>query len=666
MPPESDLMAAQAAGNNSSDFVRKLYKMLEDPSYNSVVRWSPEGDSFVVLENEKFTKNILPKHFKHSNFASFVRQLNKYDFHKVRHNEESGDAPYGRDAWEFRHPEFRADRKDNLDNIRRKAPAPRKQQVADDAFPAAQQIVVLSESLAATQHQIQALQEQYFELAQTNKVLVNEVISLQKMVRAQSQASNELINHLSNAEDRRRNSRHSAHSSHSSHSGPTFHAGTLGLLPDGADEPAPELRRAREILNGVSPDSQADRELERLSVAYHQHESPAESATSSVMFPPPNNNPMHLIQDPLSDTRHLVYPVGQTNGIDPFHSDHIHNIPYSRPLSNPNAIADVTSQITPPLKEQGGSLWGLKKPRILLVEDDKTCARIGSKFLTNMDCTVDIARDGLESVDKLNQDSERYDLIFMDIIMPNLDGVSATAMIRMVAPRIPIIAMTSNIRQEDIQTYFHFGMNDVLAKPFTRDGMIRILKKHLSYLLKDPLPTGILADDQTVQNVGAGPGPPVSAGQPYGAGPQGMTLSAIVGGQGGQIKFEQTPIPSPTTTSSWHSPGQMTHTSPGLDGTGGGYIGVGVGVGVANGQGMVLAPGGTGQGQRGPQQQQQQYGGQVLPQQVGVGHMSDGMALGGSGGVVDDRPEKRQRLYGPVPGQGQGPGNGNGQGAFVQ
>jgi hypothetical protein len=56
----------------------------------------PEAWALIYAQNEKFTKHILPKHFKHSNFASFVRQLNKYDFHKVRHNnEENGQSPYG-------------------------------------------------------------------------------------------------------------------------------------------------------------------------------------------------------------------------------------------------------------------------------------------------------------------------------------------------------------------------------------------------------------------------------------------------------------------------------------------------------------------------------------------------------------------------------------------
>lgn len=250
---------------------------------------------------------------------------------------------------------------------------------------------MLSESLSATQHQIQALQEQYCELEKTNRLLVSEVLSLQKMVRAQSQASNELITHLNNMEDRRRNSRHSAQSSSSAQAGTTFHAGALGFLPDGADEPAPELRRAREILNGVSPDLHADRELERLSMAYNQNGSPADSAGSSVMFAQAGPGGLPMVHEPINDPRHLVYPVGQTTGIDPFHADHIHNIPYSRPLSNPNIAAEASSQITPPLKDQVGSMWRGKKPHILLVEDDKTCARIGSKFLTSMDCSVDTA-----------------------------------------------------------------------------------------------------------------------------------------------------------------------------------------------------------------------------------------------------------------------------------
>ncbi|KAJ7753078.1 winged helix DNA-binding domain-containing protein [Mycena maculata] len=104
------------------DFVRKLYKMLDDQNFQNLVCWGPRGDCFVVKDMNEFTESVLPRMFKHSNFSSFVRQLNKYDFHKVKTDENQ----FGEHSWTFRHPDFRADRRNALKNIKRKGPTPRK------------------------------------------------------------------------------------------------------------------------------------------------------------------------------------------------------------------------------------------------------------------------------------------------------------------------------------------------------------------------------------------------------------------------------------------------------------------------------------------------------------------------------------------------------------
>jgi len=66
--------------------------------------------------------------------------------------------------------------------------------------------------------------------------------------------------------------------------------------------------------------------------------------------------------------------------------------------------------------------------------------------------------------------------------MPKLDGVSATSLIRQFDHRTPIISMTSNSCPQDILNYYSHGMNDILPKPFTRDGLLGILEKHLMHL----------------------------------------------------------------------------------------------------------------------------------------------------------------------------------------
>ena len=94
-------------------------------------------------------------------------------------------------------------------------------------------------------------------------------------------------------------------------------------------------------------------------------------------------------------------------------------------------------------------------PKILLVDDDAVYRNMSSKFLQVFGCEADVAVDGISALDKVNM--EKYDLILMDVVMPNLDGITATNMIRQFDINTPIISMTSNIRSDDIMHYFNSG-----------------------------------------------------------------------------------------------------------------------------------------------------------------------------------------------------------------
>ncbi|KAL1689611.1 hypothetical protein GGG16DRAFT_103633 [Schizophyllum commune] len=104
-------------------FLQKLHEMVNDPKNEALIRWSDSGDSFFVLDHERFAREVLGRWFKHQNFSSFVRQLNMYGFHKVQHLQQgtlrSSEAD-GNEFWNFAHPNFLRGRSDLLALIQRK------------------------------------------------------------------------------------------------------------------------------------------------------------------------------------------------------------------------------------------------------------------------------------------------------------------------------------------------------------------------------------------------------------------------------------------------------------------------------------------------------------------------------------------------------------------
>ena len=162
-----------------------------------------------------------------------------------------------------------------------------------------------------------------------------------------------------------------------------------------------------------------------------------------------------------------------------------------------------------PGEEQWDGLDPLRRtPHVLLVEDNLVNQEVGKGMLESLGCTVDLADNGLAAIDSVRRTA--YDLVFMDCQMPELDGLEATRRIRnweakggnpgdaagnwdaevslFQAPapapqvpgsRLPIISLTAFAMKGDREACLESGADDYLSKPFTREELCRIMRRHL-------------------------------------------------------------------------------------------------------------------------------------------------------------------------------------------
>ncbi|KAI9259155.1 HSF-type DNA-binding-domain-containing protein [Helicostylum pulchrum] len=104
-----------------STFINKLFSMVNDKRYQHLISWNASGRSFLVCNATRFAQEILPENFKHSNFSSFVRQLNMYGFHKINKSPRGQRGNNKNEIWEFSHSNFQRGRADLLEEIKRKS-----------------------------------------------------------------------------------------------------------------------------------------------------------------------------------------------------------------------------------------------------------------------------------------------------------------------------------------------------------------------------------------------------------------------------------------------------------------------------------------------------------------------------------------------------------------
>ncbi|KAJ2957412.1 hypothetical protein NQZ79_g6862 [Umbelopsis isabellina] len=547
---------AQPTSNGIPDFVKKLFRMLEDKSYNHIVSWGVNGETFVVKDPTEFSKIILPKHFKHSNFASFVRQLNKYDFHKLR-NADDG-KPYGDQAWEFVHPQFQSNKKELLEKIKRKTPNKGNRASANagqsggsgadnsannssgsqnnnGSFNNNQAAPAEFNALAANLHtQVSYLHKVHNDMAghlqslgNSYGVVLNEIMGYRTKMMAQDNLMQNLVQYLVQQEQERQHERGQIEDRPSSfnHDTPFVPSSEAQKLIQSYSEVA---KASVSQMNQISQKLQNLQQLTQVPWATNDRNQPEailppdsdpNNATNSTAMPHAVANSESFMKstaaNDLADlpsqftanaaNMNLTLPADKNfaglnvlantknaEGLTVVTLGHLqpkHMSTSYTPTNEPAQSGQPSTSATASDASSDNTMrvhrktfipgWSVP-PRVLLVDDDSVCRNLSSKLLQVFGCTFDVATDGVEALKKLGL--EKYDLVLMDVVMPNLDGVTATRNIRQYDTLTPIISMTSNTTDSDIMEYFGSGMNDVLPKPFSRNSLFRMLDKYCAHL----------------------------------------------------------------------------------------------------------------------------------------------------------------------------------------
>ena len=146
-------------------------------------------------------------------------------------------------------------------------------------------------------------------------------------------------------------------------------------------------------------------------------------------------------------------------------------------------IAGEKESFTEQVQELDSAETPVFKGEVLICEDNSLNQQVISGHLTRVGLKFTVANNGLEGVkyaaERVEKNKKPFDLIFMDIHMPVMDGLEASSKIKELGVKTPIIALTANIMTNDIELYKTNGMSDYLGKPFSSKELHKCLLKYL-------------------------------------------------------------------------------------------------------------------------------------------------------------------------------------------
>ena len=174
--PKAVKKISSQQSNKRPAFVIKLWQMMNDDSNSKYIRWVDPGDVIQVFDREQFMKEVLPKYFKHNNFASFVRQLNMYGWRKVQ-DPTAGSLIQSEEIWQFENKNFIKGREDLLDNIVRNKPANHAEEEEYDIKALMEQLelmkrnqLLITEDLRRVRHDNELLWKENFIARERHKI----------------------------------------------------------------------------------------------------------------------------------------------------------------------------------------------------------------------------------------------------------------------------------------------------------------------------------------------------------------------------------------------------------------------------------------------------------------------------------------------------------------